>query len=414
MQAGIPRLPDNQIRGWTRGPLSQHLYAEARPVSMDDGTDYKLVTVKRARGGVIQREILKGYQISVKSQFRIYAGDFLISKRQIVHGACGLVPAELDGSIVSNEYSVLRSKPSLDLDFFNYLSHSRYFQQTCFHSSIGVHVEKMIFKLDKWLNWPFDLPPVEEQRKIAEILSTWDRAIETVEKLIANAKEQKKALMQQLLTGKKRLPGFSGEWEEKKLGDLGVFRKGKGIPRSILVENGIPCVRYGEIYTHHDYIVREFHSFIPREHISETELIKKGDVLFTCSGETSEEIGKCVVYQDNLEAYAGGDIIIFSGHQQHPSYLGYILNSIPVAQQKARFGQGNSVVHISTSSLERLEFLLPDFKEQHAIAKVIEDSDFLIRSKLILLQKLKLEKSALMQQLLTGKRRVKIEKERAA
>lgn len=172
---------------------------------MADEDIYRLVKVKRARGGVVVRENLAGKSISVKSQFEIKTGDFLISKRQIVHGACGLVPSELQGSIVSNEYSVLCGNDDISLDYLNYLAHSVYFQQTCFHSSIGVHVEKMIFKLDRWLSWDFLIPPLAEQKRIAKILFTWDRAIDMVEGLIENSQAQKTALMQQLLTGKRRV-----------------------------------------------------------------------------------------------------------------------------------------------------------------------------------------------------------------
>ncbi|ASC07154.1 Type I site-specific deoxyribonuclease (plasmid) [Acetobacter pasteurianus subsp. pasteurianus] len=70
------------------------------------------------------------------------------------------------------------------------------------------------------------LPPLSEQKKIAAILSTWDRAIEETEKLLANSQQQKKALMQQLLTGKKRLPGFTGEWKTKYLGDIADIQTG--------------------------------------------------------------------------------------------------------------------------------------------------------------------------------------------
>jgi len=201
VQPGLPRLGITPP-GWSCGPLSAHLYEEIRPLKLADDEIYDLVTVKRSRGGVVLRERLNGKKIAVKSQFRLEAGDFLISKRQIVHGACGIVPPELSGAIVSNEYAVLRAHPSLDLQFLNCLAHSIYFQQTCFHSSIGVHVEKMIFKLEEWLKWDFNLPPPNEQRRIAEILSTWDGAIETVEAKLAALRQEKAALMQQLLTGK--------------------------------------------------------------------------------------------------------------------------------------------------------------------------------------------------------------------
>lgn len=405
VQPGLPRLGATPP-GWSRGPLSEHLFEEARPMKMADDDIYDLVTVKRSRGGVVLRERLKGKEIAVKSQFRLKAGDFLISKRQIVHGACGIVPPELDGAIVSNEYAVLRARPSLHLEFLNCLAHSIYFQQTCFHSSIGVHVEKMIFKLEEWLKWDFDLPPAREQRRIAEILSTWDRAIETVEALIANAREQKAAMMQALLTGERRLPGFDRPWRQVTLSELGAFRKGKGISRAEVRPSGLPCVRYGEIYTLHHNLIQKFGSYIDAASASLSEPIGRGDILFACSGETAEEIGKCVAFDGPERAYAGGDIVVFTPQGENSVFLAYLLNSPKLAIQKAKMGQGNAVVHISASNLARLKFAMPPRNEQDAIAEHLRTADVLVRSQLAKLLALKQEKAALMQQLLSGKRRV--------
>ncbi|MDO8410652.1 MAG: restriction endonuclease subunit S [Phenylobacterium sp.] len=386
--------------------MSAHLIEELRPLNMADDEVYALVTVRRSRGGVVLRERLRGSQIAVKSQFRLKAGDFLISKRQIVHGACGIVPPELDGAIVSNEYAVLRARPSLHLEFLNCLAHSIYFQQTCFHSSIGVHVEKMIFKLQEWLKWDFDLPPAREQRRIAEILATWDRAIETVGGLIANAREQKAAMMQALLTGERRLPGFDQPWRQVTLSELGTFRKGKGISRAEVRPSGLPCVRYGEIYTLHHDLIQEFGSYIDRASASLSEPIGRGDILFACSGETAEEIGKCVAFDGPERAYAGGDIVVFTPQGENSVFLAYLLNSPKLAIQKAQMGQGNAVVHISASNLARLKFAIPPRDEQDAIAEHLRTADVLVRSQLAKLLALKQEKAALMQQLLSGKRRV--------
>lgn len=405
VQPGIPRLGEVP-HGWLRSPIGKHLFEERRPVKMDDDTTYDLVTVKRARGGVVKRETLEGRNISVKTQFEIHQGDFLISKRQIVHGACGVVPKDLHGSTVSNEYSVLRVRPTIDLQFLKYLSHSVHFQQTCFHSSIGVHIEKMIFKLDQWFKWKFDLPPIDEQRRIAEILGTWDRAIETTENLIVASEAQKKALMQQLLTGQKRLPGFAELWHRTTLGELGEFIKGKGVSRGDVIESGLPAIRYGEIYTTHHFIIEEFRSFISTDAAEQSLLLQSGDILFTCSGETAEEIGKSVAFVDSNEAYAGGDIILLRNHGQSAQFLGYALNSADVTRQKTRFGQGNSVVHINAGNLAEIEVDLPPVDEQAAIAMVLGIARNDIRKLQAGLEILKTEKAALMQQLLTGKRRV--------
>ena len=408
VQPGKPKLPEPPS-GWAQSPLGHHLTEIRRPAKLADDDTYSLVTVKRARGGVVKRADMTGKEISVKSQFYLEPNDFLISKRQIVHGACGVVPEELAGSIVSNEYSVFNCRDTFDLDFLKYLSHSVYFQQTCFHSSIGVHVEKLIFKVDQWLKWNFNVPPLAEQKKIAKILSTWDQSIETTSRLVATAAAQKKALMRELLSKKRRLPGFDANWRELHLGELGEFVKGKGVSRGEVVETGLPAIRYGEIYTTHHFIIEEFSSFIDDASAEAAVKLETGDILFTCSGETAEEIGKSVAFVGDHAAYAGGDIIILRDHGQSAEFLGYALNSSPVVRQKARFGQGNSVVHISAENLSKIVIQLPPIEEQRAISQVVSAAHFELRKWQRLLDQQKSEKAALMQQLLTGKRRVKLD-----
>lgn len=204
VQPGIPNLP-RAPAGWYRTPLGRHLTEVRRPAPLNPNDTYRLVTVKRSRGGVELRETLTGREIKTPTQFYVRTGDFLISKRQIVHGACGIVPAELDGAVVSNEYAVLNSDGQIDLRFLRYLSESRYFQQTCFHSSIGVHVEKMIFKTERWLKWPFNIPPLSVQLRIVEVLGTARREVELIAAQIERLKQEKAALMADLLTGKRRV-----------------------------------------------------------------------------------------------------------------------------------------------------------------------------------------------------------------
>ncbi|URI11924.1 restriction endonuclease subunit S [Aquincola tertiaricarbonis] len=204
VQPGIPNLLPAPA-GWRRTALGHHLTEVRRPALLSASDRYRLITVKRSRGGVELREVLTGREIKTPSQFYVREGDFLISKRQIVHGACGIVPAELDGAVVSNEYAVLNSDGQIDLKFLRYLSESRYFQQTCFHSSIGVHVEKMIFKTERWLKWPFNIPPLSEQRRIVEILDLARREVELLEQQVQLLRQEKAALMADLLTGKRRV-----------------------------------------------------------------------------------------------------------------------------------------------------------------------------------------------------------------
>jgi type I restriction enzyme S subunit len=212
VQAGIPLLP-SAPSGWRRVQLREHLTEVRRPVDLKDEDTYTLVTVKRSRAGVVLRNVLRGSAVKTATQFHVRSGDFLISKRQIVHGACGIVPPELDGAVVSNEYAVLNTDGEIDLKFLRYLSETRYFQQTCFHSSIGVHVEKMLFKTDHWCRWPFNIPSLEQQRRIVEILDTAGRELDALSRQVNTLKREKAALMSQILTGKRRVKRREAEME---------------------------------------------------------------------------------------------------------------------------------------------------------------------------------------------------------
>src|SRR6266404_4169789 len=181
--------------------------------------------------------------------------------------------------------------------------------------------------------------------------------------------------MQQLLTSQTRLPGFHGEWAVKQLGNIGAFLKGFGIKKDEVVSDGLPCIRYGEIYTHHNDHLKAFNSFIRPATAKQSQRIVQGDLLFAGSGETVEEIGKCVAFLGDEEVYAGGDIVIFRPVDQDSKYLGYLMNHSSVANQKARMGQGEVVVHISARNLARLELQLPTKCEQTAIAEVLSDLD---------------------------------------
>lgn len=110
-----------------------------------------------------------------------------------------------EGSIVSNEYHTLRSNDILNIEYFRWFSRTDLMMRYFLVSSVGVHIEKMLFKLDDWFRHKVALPSIQEQQKIAEILSTVDEQIEIYEQEKDKYTELKKGLMQKLLTGKIRV-----------------------------------------------------------------------------------------------------------------------------------------------------------------------------------------------------------------
>jgi restriction endonuclease S subunit len=261
-------------------------------------------------------------------------------------------------------------------------------------------------------NYSILLPPLPEQRRIAEILATWDRAIETVEVLIANARAQKKALMQSLLTGKHRLPGFSGAWTEKPLDALFHFLKGQGLSKdSVTKEGAFPCILYGELYTRYPEVIGDV---VGRTNANDGALSRAGDVLIPASTTTTgiDLANATALLQSDVRLSGDINILRSKDAKQSAPFFAYLLTHIKKLEIASR-AQGSTIVHLYGSALKPLLVRIPEPDEQHAIGAIVMDADKQISELKSQLTALRQEKSALMQQLLTGKRRVKLDLEGA-
>ena len=312
-------------------------------------------------------------------------------------------PAITTKKVCIHDGFVLFDKPVLPIEYFYYLLSSIEGQwaergQTGSQVNLNTHLIGSA---------PVPIPPRrEEQRAIAAALSDADALIESLDRLIAKKRAIKQAAMQQLLTGEARLPGFEREWESRRLESLGTFYKGYGIKRDDVRDEGVACIRYGEIYTRYGDYTHELYSRIPRRVADSAFELRQGDLLFAGSGETAEEIGMCMAYLGQEEAYAGGDIVVLRPKHGNPEYLGHLLNHSSVVAQKMRLGQGDAVVHISARSLGQIEILLPPEAEQDAIARTLSDMDLEIGALMKRRDKARGIKQGMMQELLTGRTRL--------
>jgi type I restriction enzyme S subunit len=192
---------------WKENTYNSILKVVKRPVIWDDEELFKLISVRRRSGGIFFREALYGHQIKVKDLRNAEVGDFLFSKMQIVHGASALVTKEFEGAKISGSYiaTVAKDPKLLSMDFFNWYSQLPYFYHQALISSYGVHIEKMTFDFDTFLQLEIKLPSIEEQIAIAHVLQAADKEISLLKAKADKLREQKKGLMQVLLTGKVRL-----------------------------------------------------------------------------------------------------------------------------------------------------------------------------------------------------------------
>ena len=199
-----------------------------------------------------------------------------------------------------------------------------------------------------------------------------------------------------------------GHWEVRRLGQIGPLSKGNGGNKDDEVPAGIPCIRYGDLYTTHTYFIHDTRSYIPAERSKDYTPTRFGDVLFAASGETIEEIGKSAVNLIRSEAYCGGDVIVFRPIRQVVAkFMGYATDCRPAAIQKARMGRGITVNHIYGSQLKRLVVPLPSLSEQTAIARFLEHADRriqrCIRAKENLIALLEEQKQVIIHHAVTGR-----------
>jgi len=161
-------------------------------------------------------------------------------------------------------------------------------------------------------------------------------------------------------------------WEVKRLASFGAFSKGGGISRAELTEAGSPAILYGDIYTKYDISIKDVFHKISSETAKKAVKITKNLLLLTGSGETIEDIGRCVAYLGERVAFAGGDVIIFEQKGNDSLFLSYALNTKGAKSEKARMSKGEIIVHIYGSKLKEIRMPIPPLSEQTRIAAFLD------------------------------------------
>ena len=250
----------------------------------------------------------------------------------------------------------------------------------------------------------FPVPTVEEQTAIADALSEVDRLIGALETLITRKRAIKQAAMQQLLTGKIRLPGFSGEWERTQLGDIVSFFKGSGLSKAALSPNGDKqCIHYGELFRTYGERITEVLHGTNREgrffySISNDVLMPTSDVtpngLATASG---------IFLNDVI---IGGDILVIRAPMVilNGEFLAHAIRA--QRNQVMQLVSGTTVFHLYGRDMALFRFSMPNVEEQKAITAVISDMDAEIAALEQRRDKTRTIKQGMMQELLTGRVRI--------
>ena len=215
---------------------------------------------------------------------------------------------------------------------------------------------------DNILKAKIPVPPLEVQREIVRIL---DNFTELTAELTAR-KKQYEYYRDELLKPKANIPMV-------KLKEIATsIYRGAGIKRDQVTEEGIPCVRYGEIYTTYNTWFDKCVSHTKEEYVPSPKYFEYGDILFAITGESVEGIAKSIAYVGHDKCLAGGDIVVMK-HEQNPRYLAHVLNASMAREQKSKGKVKSKVVHSNVPSIEQIEIPLPPLDVQKRYAEVLDN-----------------------------------------
>lgn len=260
----------------------------------------------------------------------------------------------------------------------------------------------------------------DEQSKIADALSDIDSLVEVLENQISKKKAIKQGAMQELLTGKHRLPGFSGEWETFVFGDLFDFISNNAFTRAQLSDSGkVKNIHYGDILTKFGSYIGANSNEIPYikkeidlSRFAEKCYLQSGDVVIADTAE-DETVGKALeVINVECPVLAGQHTLLCRPKVRFSEkFLGYYLNAACYHDQLLPFIVGTKVSSISKASVAQTRLAVPKYEEQQAISCILSDMDDDIKELEKKLAKYRQIKQGMMQQLLTGKIRLKTDVE---
>ncbi|MBO6573184.1 MAG: restriction endonuclease subunit S [Balneola sp.] len=391
---------------WKEFKIGEIFAEKKRPIVLEDDREYELVTVKRRNEGVVPRGHLKGKDILVKNYFQVREGDFVVSKRQVVHGATGIIPKSLDKAIVSNEYLVSAGNEKISSEFWTLLSKLPKMHKKFFLSSYGVDIEKLVFDVDDWKKRTIIVPSLKEQKDIISLFDSLEQQLENHKQKYNKLSFLKKAMLEKMFPlSEKDVPdirfsGFKGHWEKKKLVEIGDLKSNGVNKKSSYDENPVYLLNYTDVFNSRE-ITPENIQKLMEVTASHSQIIdcniQKNDIFFTPTSETPEDIGRVLVIEYDLPD------TVFSYHlvRLRPkegvlfsNFPNYAFASKYVRKQLVFAAQGVQRYVINKPAFEQISTLVPSLDEQKQIAYFFRNIDKQISLQIKHIKKLKLIRKA--------------------
>lgn len=378
------------------------------------GRKYDRILTNSATKGIVPQTDYFDKQIAndenTEGYYVVEKGDFVYNPRISVSAPCGPFNKyyENETGIMSPLYSVYQFVDE-NVHYSEFLA--QYFLSAYWYrymngiANYGARSDRMNVTQDMMDLMPLPYPPESEYKKIVRILLNQDRVIALREKLLAEKLRQKQYLMQVLLTGKKRLPGFTGKWNYVQMKTLGTTYSGLSGKNKEDFGKGRPYIPYINIYSNAVIDTNNF-DYVSIAENEKQNSVKYGDIFFTTSSETPDEVGMSSVLLEKVDnLYLNSFCFGFRLHNfltLLPQYAVYYFRGGNFRRILDSLAQGSTRFNLSKNNLLKAMLLLPPIKEQKAIVEILRTIDQEINLLKQELEQERRKKKALMQLLLSG------------
>ena len=387
---------------WEQRKFSEITYLSG--IKNKENKPYESYSISNEFGFIPQNEQFENggtMKTADKSMYYIVTqNSFAYNPARINVGSIGYYDKP-DNVIVSSLYEVFKTTEIVNDKF---LWH--WFKSNQFNHLIEKYQEggvRLYFYYDKLCKGTIELPTIDEQNKISNLLESLDLYITLHQCKLEKLKLTKKALLQKLFpkNGKHipeiRFKGFTDAWEQCKLGDIATFSKGNGYSKSDLAPSGEPIILYGRLYTNYETTIRNVDTFVELK--DKSVISQGGEVIVPASGETAEDISRASVVK-NQGIIIGGDLnVIKVNHLLNPTFLALTISNGEQQKELSKRAQGKSVVHLHNSDLQEVNLTFPLLNEQKEISSLFEKMDSVITLHQRKLERLQEVKKGLLQKM---------------
>lgn len=326
-------------------------------------TGIRVIRISDVQSGYISDKDIVFYPKEKLPEYKRYLlkkGDIVMS----LTGNPGRVACIKENVCALNQrVACLRAKTTSN-SYLYYFFNCKEFESIAFANSTGGAQKNLS---TTWLNnFLIPIPSLEEQNRIVGILDTFTDSIENLKQQIAQRRKQYEHYRDQLLD----LEGKEGV-EMKTLGEVGSFIRGTGIQKADFVEEGFPCVHYGQIHTKYGLSATETISFVDEKLFKKSKKATKGDVILATTSEDAEGVAKPVAWLSDEDVAVSGDAYIYH-HNQNGKFMAHLFVSHRFFLFKVKHATGTKVVRISGDSMAKYEFPLPPLSEQQRIVSILD------------------------------------------